>query len=124
LGFVHTGHDRSFVYDIADLYKAELTIPIAFQVAAEQPEDIGSTTRRRVRDAIADGNILETAVRDIRELLLGKEAANEERLDADVVHLWDDRIGTVANAVSYGRRLDEYEEELEEGYGILLEEPS
>jgi CRISPR-associated protein Cas1 len=34
LGFVHTGHERSFVYDIADLYKAEITIPIAFQVAA------------------------------------------------------------------------------------------
>lgn len=30
LGFVHTGHDLSFIYDIADLYKAEITIPIAF----------------------------------------------------------------------------------------------
>ena len=35
LGFVHTGHDRSFVYDIADLYKAEVTVPIAFAVAAK-----------------------------------------------------------------------------------------
>jgi CRISPR-associated protein Cas1 len=26
LGFIHTGHERSFVYDIADLYKAEITI--------------------------------------------------------------------------------------------------
>lgn len=122
LGFVHTGHERSFVYDIADLYKAELTIPIAFKVAAEQPEDIGGTTRRRVRDVIADGRILEAAVRDIRALLLGKEAANEEPLEINVVHLWDDRNGTVANAVSYGKRLDEYEdEELEEGYGTLLE---
>ena len=34
LGFVHTGHDLSFVYDVADLYKAEFTIPIAFEVAA------------------------------------------------------------------------------------------
>lgn len=33
LGFVHIGHDLSFVYDIADLYKAEITIPIAFEVA-------------------------------------------------------------------------------------------
>lgn len=30
LGFVHTGHERSFVYDVADLYKAELSIPVAF----------------------------------------------------------------------------------------------
>ena len=30
LGFVHTGHERSFVYDVADLYKAEFVIPLAF----------------------------------------------------------------------------------------------
>ena len=40
LGFVHVGHERSFVYDVADLYKAELTIPIAFEVASNPPEDI------------------------------------------------------------------------------------
>ena len=37
LGFVHVGHECSFVYDIADLYKAEVTIPIAFEVAACLP---------------------------------------------------------------------------------------
>jgi CRISPR-associated protein Cas1 len=122
LGFIHTGHERSFVYDIADLYKADLTIPIAFRVAAEQPEDIGGVTRRRVRDAIADGRILETAVRDIRLLLLGQEANEEEPLEMNVVRLWDDRLGTVANAVSYGKRFDELEDdELEHGYGTLLE---
>lgn len=31
LGFVHTGKQLSFVYDIADLYKAETTIPAAFE---------------------------------------------------------------------------------------------
>ena len=31
LGFVHVGQEGSFVYDIADLYKAEVTIPIAFR---------------------------------------------------------------------------------------------
>ena len=33
LGFVHTGHERSFVYDVADLYKAETTdYRVAFDV--------------------------------------------------------------------------------------------
>jgi CRISPR-associated protein Cas1 len=32
LGFIHTGHERSFVYDIADLYKAEIAIPVAFEM--------------------------------------------------------------------------------------------
>lgn len=122
LGFIHTGHERSFVYDIADLYKASLTIPIAFQAANEQPEDIGRVTRRRVRDAISDGRILEAAVRDIRLLLLGQETSQEEPLDVNVVRLWDDRLGTVANAVSYGKGFDELEDdELEYGYGTLLE---
>ena len=31
MGFIHTGKMRSFVYDIADLYKAETTIPAAFE---------------------------------------------------------------------------------------------
>lgn len=43
LGFIHVGHDRSFVYDIADLYKAEITIPIAFEVAAQHPADLAGT---------------------------------------------------------------------------------
>ncbi|MER7026201.1 type I-E CRISPR-associated endonuclease Cas1e [Streptomyces sp. NPDC000404] len=34
LGFVHSGNQQSFVYDIADLYKAELTIPLAFSLHA------------------------------------------------------------------------------------------
>ena len=33
LGFVHTGKALSFVYDIADLYKAEITIPCLFETA-------------------------------------------------------------------------------------------
>jgi CRISPR-associated protein Cas1 len=119
LGFVHAGHERSFVYDVADLYKAEITIPIAFQIAAEGSDDIGAATRRRVRDAMRDGHILEQTVRDIRWLLLGEE---EPEIETNVLHLWDDRTGRVSNAVSYGREWDEPEEELAEGYGRVMEE--
>lgn len=54
LGFVHTGHDLSFVYDIADLYKADITIPIAFEVASnfKDGDDIGKITRQKVRDVL------------------------------------------------------------------------
>jgi len=129
LGFIHTGHERSFVYDIADLYKAEISIPIAFEVAAEEHEDIGAVTRRAVRDAIADGRILERMVKDIRELLLGiaEDGSLQEvsEIDTNVVQLWDDKNGFVKNAVSYGKELDELdleEVELTEGYGTLLSE--
>lgn len=120
LGFIHTGHDRSFVYDIADIYKGTITVPIAFEVAAEQPADIGATTRRRVRDAISDGRILERAVKDIRYLLLDNEAAQAEP-ETEVLHLWDDKLGQVANAVSYGKELDMHET-LEDGYGTIIED--
>ena len=120
LGFVHAGHERSFVYDIADLYKGDITIPIAFQVAAENPDDIGSVSRHRVRDAIADGHILKQAVTDIRTLLL--EDVDQDELEVNVLHLWDDKAGAVPNAVSYGKDIPSMDEPLGKGYGQLLEE--
>jgi CRISPR-associated protein Cas1 len=67
LGFVHTGNSRSFVYDIADLYKADISIPIAFEIAARQGVlDIGAETRHAVRDHMRGGAFLETCVADVR----------------------------------------------------------
>lgn len=119
LGFVHDGHERSFVYDIADLYKAEVTIPIAFEVAADSPEDIGAETRRRVRDAFLDGKIMERCARDVRKLLLeGLDA--EEELDVGTMFLWDDKLPAVDFGVSYGRELDIQLEVVEENNGMLV----
>ncbi|SHE65646.1 type I-E CRISPR-associated endonuclease Cas1e [Alkalibacter saccharofermentans] len=122
LGFIHTGHERSFVYDIADLYKAEITIPIAFEVAAENPSDISSITRRRVRDAIFDGRLLKDMVSDLRELLLENDSEDNE-LGVDILNLWDDKKGSVPHAISYGKE-DEYEDQelMEDGYGTILED--
>ena len=61
------------MYDIADLYKAEVTIPIAFEVAVQVPEDLPAVVRRRVRDAMVEHHILERMVHDIRWLLLTEE---------------------------------------------------
>lgn len=119
LGFVHNGHERSFVYDIADLYKAEVTIPIAFEVASESPDDVGAETRRRVRDAFLDGKIMERCVRDIRMLLLGDFAAEEEP-DVDTMFLWDDKRPAVDFGVSYGKEFDAKLEADEEGNGKLV----
>lgn len=101
LGFVHTGHARSFVFDIADLYKAEITIPIAFQIAAKDTEDVPSETRRAVRDAVQDGKILSRCTRDIKRLLLPDDDGLEQDWDADAVHLWDGADRTVESGRSY-----------------------
>ena len=99
LGFIHVDHELSFVYDIADLYKAEITIPLAFELAAARPDDIAAAMRRRVRDAMKDVGLLERMVRDIHDLL--NTGSEEEAKAPNVVYLWDDKMGQVENAKNY-----------------------
>ncbi|MDY4533682.1 MAG: type I-E CRISPR-associated endonuclease Cas1e [Tractidigestivibacter sp.] len=104
LGFVHTGHERSFVYDIADLYKAEISIPVAFQTAAEKPMDIGVETRRKMRNAVYGLSILPRMVTDIKSLLLGEipaEGAADLASEMNHLGLWDEKEGEVAAGRSY-----------------------
>ena len=98
LGFVHTGHERSFVYDIADLYKAELSIPVAFRTVASQPADIGQAVRRAMRDAMYDLSIMDRVVADIK-YLLGCDEPDDRSIDH--VGIWDERVGEVAAGKSY-----------------------
>lgn len=102
LGFVHIGHENSFVYDIADLYKAETTIPIAFEIAAQQPDDLPAMTRRRVRDTFVQQHILERMVRDIKWLLSDSEGNSSP--EEDTVLLWNNQREALRNGVSYGKK--------------------
>lgn len=99
LGFVHTGHDLSFVYDFADLYKAQVSIPVAFAVTAKYGEgaDIASKTRLAMRDAFVDGKLLSQMVTDLKALL-GVEA---DETGVDLISLWDDRLGLQKFGVQY-----------------------
>ena len=100
LGFVHTGHECSFVYDLADLYKADITIPLAFEVAATADrEEVGSVMRRRTRDAMVQYHLMERMVRDIRTLFAQE---GETPTGENAVYLWDDKRGLVENGRSYG----------------------
>lgn len=106
LGFVHTGHECSFVYDVADLYKAELSIPLAFELAATvDKEEIASAMRRRTRDAMVQHHLMERMVRDIRTLFAREE---EPEAPENAVYLWDDKQGRVENGRSYGGEEEEW----------------
>ncbi|MFT8703789.1 type I-E CRISPR-associated endonuclease Cas1e [Bifidobacterium aquikefiricola] len=100
LGFVHTGHDLSFVYDFADLYKAETSIPLSFQAAQslEEGEDIDSKIRRMMRDEFKSTHLLEKMVSDLKYLF---DIHDIELPEADTINLWDDKEGLVPNGVSY-----------------------
>jgi CRISPR-associated protein Cas1 len=104
LGFVHTGHARSFVFDIADLYKVEVAVPTAFSVAATHAEiDVPGETRRRMRDAMYSGALLERCARDVRRLLVEDQTSDSDGIeDSGVVRLWDASGGTVAAGQNYG----------------------
>ncbi|MFC1420866.1 type I-E CRISPR-associated endonuclease Cas1e [Streptacidiphilus cavernicola] len=117
LGFVHSGHELSFVLDIADLYKTEIGIPVAFDVAAESPDDVGARTRRALRDRIHELDLLKRIVGDVKDLLHpdgragsdgpAEPAAGDDRdrdldLTQDRVTLQSDRDTQVASGVNYG----------------------
>ena len=70
LGFVHSGNDRSFVYDIADLYRAEVALPVAFDVVSEGSTDIEARTRHAMRDRMREARVLQRCVNDVLSLLL------------------------------------------------------
>lgn len=102
LGFVHVGHELSFVYDIADLYKSDTTIPIAFETASQKSDDIGGVVRRRVRDSLYQQHILERMVKDIQYVLEDKpEEMDDKRVQTAEVYLWDNLQGTVDYGTSY-----------------------
>lgn len=69
LGFVHTGRMLSFIYDIADLYKTELTIPVAFEVVAKQKANFESHVRERCREVFLERKLLKRLLPDIDALL-------------------------------------------------------
>ena len=90
LGFIHTGHDRSFVYDIADLYKVEIAVPVAFRTVASGVEDSPAVTRRAMRDAMYEAGLLERCTRDIHRLL-GSEGETDSDYESVVLELWGPR---------------------------------
>lgn len=103
LGFVHTGNARSFVYDVADLYKADTAIQVAFDVVADPlAVDVVAETRRRMRDVMWSTGLVERCARDVRRLLLGGDAGEEGADEAaGEVRLWDATLGLVAGGTNY-----------------------
>ncbi|MEV6483310.1 type I-E CRISPR-associated endonuclease Cas1e [Streptomyces sp. NPDC051576] len=102
LGFVHTGSALSFVLDIADLYKAEFTIPLAFELAAK-----GLTTERdartALRDAVVQCTLLPRIVTDIKRLLIPD---NRDLLDDELTGLWDEGNTVVSGGRNWADPFD------------------
>lgn len=79
LGFIHTGKQLSFVYDIADLYKAEQVIPLAFHVAKAGPAQLEREVRQECRRQFKAAKLMERILPDIGKVL-DVSVATEEAL--------------------------------------------
>ena len=99
LGFIHVGHALSFVYDIADLYKTEISIPVAFEIASQGTTQVESMTRRRIRDELVRQHLLERMTKDIKTLL-DVDDQDEEEIDRPA--LWNGGGAETPQGVNYG----------------------
>ena len=76
IGFLHTGKPRSFVYDVADVFKFDTVIPVAFQVAGQAQRgqrpalnDFVGEVRRGCRDRFRKTGTLNRLIPAIEEML-------------------------------------------------------
>ncbi len=96
---MHSGNQQAFVYDIADLYKAQLTIPLAFSLHnSTTPEQ---DARRSFRDGLRLFRLLPRIVTDVQRLLAPGLKADLPEMQEQLVDLWDPVSGPIAGGTNY-----------------------
>lgn len=93
-GFVHSGRITSFVYDIADLYKMEVSVPVAFKEAKEGSKDLERRVRVEMRERFRSGKLLHKIEIDLFSLMSGSEDLTLDPIGS--------LIGGVPEGVNYG----------------------
>jgi CRISPR-associated protein Cas1 len=73
VGFIHTGKPQSFVYDIADIFKFETVVPVAFKIAAKRPANPERDVRLACRDVFRQTRLLRRIIPTIEEVLAAGE---------------------------------------------------
>lgn len=91
IGFIHSGKMLSFVYDIADLYKTEISLPVAFSVTATSPIQLERTVRETCRHAFHESKLMQRLIPDIMEVLGAGDFPGEspEDFEGKIVTLAD-----------------------------------
>lgn len=98
LGFIHTGKQLSFVYDVADLYKTETTIPAAFE-SVKKGGDVHSNIRKICRDYFANAKLLSRVPEDLSKIFSATVVDNRNM--ETVGDIWDGIDSTVSGGVNY-----------------------
>ena len=104
LGFIHTGKMMSFVYDIADLYKTETTIPVAFEIATQPRTDpIDRAARIRLRTVLRERRVLKRIADDIATLFDTMDGEDPNRIDAG--ELWDGEDQVIEGGLNHAEEI-------------------
>lgn len=102
LGFIHTGKQLSFVYDIADLVKTATSIPAAFEAAASGSDKVESRARRILRDRCCHERLQDQLTKLVPALFQATDADADRSVADDVGSLWDPS-GVVPGGIQHGR---------------------
>jgi CRISPR-associated protein Cas1 len=91
IGFIHTGKMLSFVYDVADFYKTEVTVPVAFRLASTVQPELERAVRIECRKTFHEHHLMDRIVPDIAEVLDAGDDRGEtpEELEGRAVSLAD-----------------------------------
>ena len=85
VGFIHTGKPLSFVYDVADVYKFETVVPVAFRIAAKNPPNPEQQVRLACRNAFRESRLLERIIPGIEDMLSAGGIAPPEAPEESVL---------------------------------------
>jgi CRISPR-associated protein Cas1 len=117
LGFIHTGKMLSFVYDVADLYKTRVSIPIAFGETARGELKLETRVRQACRDAFNEQKLLKRIILDLEFALDLKNKAGIAAgadFDGDAAlpgDLWDPEAGRLTGGQNFGDLTSEEDED-------------
>lgn len=84
VGFIHTGKPLSFVYDIADLFKFETVVPVAFSIAAKNPARPEMAVRHGCRNIFRETRLLKKIIPLIEEVLSAGELSPPKKTEEAV----------------------------------------
>lgn len=102
LGFVHTGKQLSFAYDVADLVKTETSIPAAFEAATSGADQVESRARRILRERCCHDRIQDRLTKLIPALFNTESIDHDRACSDEVGSLWD-ADGLISGGIQYGR---------------------
>lgn len=100
LGVIHRGDIRSLLFDLADLYKPRVALPVAFACAKE--EDVPQAVRSAMRKAIVREKLLVGMLEALMEVLTPHLPGREgDRIIGDVLS------EELPGHTQYGKEMDE-----------------